>query len=585
MALPAETVTGLYLGALAHNSSAAYRTRERGGWQDWSWHEVESRVSELAHGLLALGVQRGDRVGLIADTRLEWTLLDLAVLSVGAVSVPAYTASTGDDTAHILRDAGARIAVCETRVVADKVAAARPSLPALEHVIVMDGSARADEMALDRLAAMGVAHAASHREALAEARAATSPDDLLTIIYTSGTTGVPRGCLIRQRHYAAMVRIAVDVPGLVRAGDRCLLYLPLAHCFARLMPYVGMAADVTICFATGVARLRSDLVETRPHLLPTVPRLLETAHGGLQEQLATARGIRRRLGRWALATGERVSHLRQAGQRLPPGLMAQHRLGDRLLYRRVRARLGGEIRCVISGGAALDPEIARTLHAVDVLVLEGYGQTECTTAATFNRPHRYRFGTVGPALPHIDVRLAPDGEVETRGPHVFAGYHGDPEGTAAVLADGWLRTGDLGVMDDDGFLTLTGRKRDLIVLSNGKNVVPQRIEQLLESRPAIANAVVVGDRRPHLVALVTVPAAERERLGEGQRGASRQEIDAVNDELAPFEQVRRFLVLDEEFTPAAGDLTPTLKVRRGVVQARHADAIERLYEGRVHEAG
>jgi long-chain acyl-CoA synthetase len=248
-----------------------------------------------------------------------------------------------------------------------------------------------------------------------------------------------------------------------------------------------------------------------------------------------------------------------------------------VLFGRVRTGFGGEIRCIISGGAALDPEIAHFLNVLDLPVLEGYGQTECTTAAAFNRPHRYRIGTVGPALPHVELRVAADGEIETRGPHVFAGYHHDDEATAAVLVDGWLRTGDVGTMDDEGFVRLTDRKRDLIVLTNGKNVAPQRIESRLTAQPTISQAVVLGDRRPHLVALVTVDAATRERLGDNVRASVKAEVDAVNETLSSVDQIRRFLVLDQEFTTQNGDLTPTLKVRRALVAQRHADEVDRLY--------
>jgi long-chain acyl-CoA synthetase len=369
------------------------------------------------------------------------------------------------------------------------------------------------------------------------------------------------------------------VPGIVRPGDRTLVYLPLAHTFARLMPYVGMAGDLTTCFGTGLERVREDLVDTRPHLLPTVPRLLEKAHAGLVEQLESAHGARRRLGRWAVGVGERISTVRQHGQPIPPGLALQQRLADRLLFHRVRARFGGEVRAIVSGGAALEPEIARALHALDLLVLEGYGQTECTTACAFNRPHRYRLGTVGPAMPHVELRIGEDGEIETRGPHVFDGYHNDPDASAAVLVDGWLRTGDVGEIDDDGFLWITDRKRDLITTTTGKNVAPQRVEGRLKVRPGISQALVLGDRRPYLVALVTADESRAGRPADEVRQAVEGEVAAVNETLAHGEQIRRFAVLDEDFTPAGGELTPTLKVRRRLVEERYADVIAGLYAG------
>jgi long-chain acyl-CoA synthetase len=578
--LPAETVTGLYLHALAENASVAYRAREGRVWRDWTWSQVEARVRELAHGLLALGLSPGDRLGIVAETCLEWTLLDLAALSTGVVTVPAYTTSTLDDLEHVLRDGEVRLVVAGDRVQADRVAAVRERLPSLETVAVMAETLPVgDEVRLDRIAAMGVTHAASHPTAVDETRAAVQPDDLMTLIYTSGTTGQPRGCRLLQRNYAAMARIACDVPGIVRPGDRILVYLPLAHTFARLMPYVALAGDLTTCFGTGLERIREDLVDTRPHLLPTVPRLLEKAHAGLLEQLDAAHGARRRLGRWALGVGERASTVRQHGQPIPPGLALQQRLADRMLFHRVRARFGGEVRAIVSGGAALEPEIARALHALDLLVLEGYGQTECTTACAFNRPHRYRLGTVGPAMPHVELRIGEDGEIETRGPHVFDGYHNDPAASEAVLVDGWLRTGDVGEIDDDGFLWITDRKRDLITTTTGKNVAPQRVEGRLKVRPGISQALVLGDRRPYLVALVTADESLAGRPADEVRQAVEGEVAAVNETLAHGEQIRRFAVLDEDFTPAGGELTPTLKVRRRLVEERYADVIAGLYTG------
>jgi long-chain acyl-CoA synthetase len=362
--------------------------------------------------------------------------------------------------------------------------------------------------------------------------------------------------------------------------DVMLLYLPLAHNFGRLMHLLGAHLGYTIAFLPDPRRIGEVMPEVRPTVLPTVPRVLEKLHSAVTGNFAAATGAKRRLIGWALDVGRRVSILRQRGEPVPRALAVKHRLADRLVYSKVKERLGGRLRAAISGGAPLAKEIAEFFHTVDILVLEGYGQTEETTASNVNRPNRFKFGTVGPALPGIEVATAADGEILIKSPTVFAGYYEDEEATRAVLpGDGWLHTGDVGVIDEDGFLTVTDRKKDIIVTAGGKNVSPQNIENLLKGIPWVSQALVVGDRRPYLVALLTLDEEEVAKL-DGVDDLDElvgRAVDEVNAGLAHFEQVRRYEVLGRDFSPEQDEVTPTLKLKRAVVEEHFSEELERLY--------
>jgi long-chain acyl-CoA synthetase len=399
--------------------------------------------------------------------------------------------------------------------------------------------------------------------------------------------------MIRNRNYFEMVRSATLVREFFLQSDVLLLYLPLAHNFGRYMHLLGPHVGLTIAFCPDPRRLGEVMPAVRPTIMPTVPRVLEKVHTGVTANFAAATGLKRRLIDWALRVGRKVSELRQAGKPIPPGLAVQHRIADKLVYSKVKARLGGRMRAVISGGAPLAKEIAEFFHALDLLILEGYGQTEGTTASTCNLPDRYRFGTVGPALPNIEVRVADDGEILLRGPTIFAGYFGNEQATREVLGeDGWLRTGDVGALDDDGFLTITDRKRDIIVTAGGKNLSPANIENLLKASPHVSQALVIGDRRPFISALITLDPEEAETWAQANgfdgdmAGLARRDevrelvqgiIDAVNSNLARFEQVRAFAVLPRDFLAEENEVTPTLKLRRKICEEHFAAEIEALY--------
>jgi long-chain acyl-CoA synthetase len=428
---------------------------------------------------------------------------------------------------------------------------------------------------LDDLRARGRDFAAANPKALEQARGAVSENDVFTYIYTSGTTGPPKACMITHRNYYEMVGCVDDVPEFIGTDDVILLYLPLAHNFGRCMHLLAGYVGCSIAFCPDPLRVGEAAQQVKPTVMPSVPRVFEKVHTAVQASFDEATGVKRRLIDWALGVGRRVSELRQRGEPVPRGLALQHRLADRLVYSKVKERLGGRLRLPISGGAPLAKEIAEFFHSIDILIVEGYGQTECTTASNVNMPTNFRFGTVGPAIPRIEVRTADDGEILVRGPNIFAGYYKDEESTREVLDDeGWLHTGDVGHIDD-GFLTITDRKKDIIVTAGGKNVAPQNIENELKASKYISQALVIGDRRPYLTALITLDEAAK-GLSDPRR-LIEDVVDELNADKASFEQVKRFAVLDRDFSAEQDEVTPTLKLKRKVVAEHFAKEIEELY--------
>ena len=570
----------------------AFRFKRQGIWRTLTWRDWQ-RVSEaVAAGLLAsLGVERGDRIALMAPTRVEWAVCDLAIALVGAISVPIYPSVTPEQAAYIVRDSGCGVAIVSGPSEARRLRAAAPGLRA---VIVLDDPT-ADDLGLDRLQAEGEARLAELRPRLATLAAALDHTDPFTFVYTSGTTGVPKGVVLTHRN---LVYEAWAIKNVIAAdrSDEQLMILPLAHVFARHLLWGAVEQGAVTAFAPGVSTttLAAAFQEVAPTYMCAVPKVYERFYsqiltevhaGGAMVQVAFER---------CMEVGRKVSMCRQRGQAIPGTLALKMSLADRLFFTKIKQQFGGRLRFFVSGGAPLRREVAEFFHAIGVLILEGYGLTETTGATHVNRPDRFRFGTVGPAMPGCELRIAEDGEILIRGPGVMRGYHGLPAETAAVLdAAGWLATGDIGELRD-GFLAITDRKKDLIITSGGKNIAPLPLEGRLELAEGIAHALVIGDTRPHLVALIglDVPAmlAVARREGLGCRGVAdlarhpriqqlvQGHIDRLNADLPGYESIRRFAIAPVEFTEAAGDLTPTLKLRRREVGARHAALIDSLYK-------
>jgi long-chain acyl-CoA synthetase len=558
-----RTIARLWQDATARGwSGAAYLVDAGDGWREVSGEEAATAVDELAHGLLALGVRKGDAFAILGSTRVEWALFDFALGLIGAVGAPIYMNSSPKDCAYVLAHSDAVGVLCEDEEQRAKVAGAE-----LAHVLTF--------AELDELRARGREHAAQYPAAVVEAAAAIHEDDLFTYIYTSGTTGPPKACMISHRNYYEMADKSRQVEDFTVTDDVMLLYLPLAHNFGRLMHLLSPHVGYTLAFCPDPYAVVEALPQVRPTILPSVPRVYEKIYAGVTAKFGEASGVKRRLIDWGLDVGREVSRLRQDGRELPRALAAKHRLADRLVYSKVKGRLGGRIRVCVSGGAPLAKEIIEFFHTLDIIILEGYGLTECTTAATVNRPTRFRFGTVGPVLPGVELRIADDGEILIKTDTIFQGYYKDPEATAEVLpGDGWLRSGDVGAVDADGFLTVTDRKKDLLVTAGGKNVAPQNLENALKTHPLISQALVVGDRRPYVAALITLG---EDASADDAQGRVQQIVDEVNGDLSRFEQIKQFVILPRDFSVEEGEVTPTLKLKRRVCEEHFAAEIESLY--------
>ncbi|HZB36087.1 MAG TPA: long-chain fatty acid--CoA ligase [Gaiellaceae bacterium] len=563
-----KTIANLWRRAESR-SGTAYLVETDGEWREISWEEARSGVDEIANGLLALGVAKGDAFGIVARTTLEWVLFDFALGSIGAIGVGIYPTLPAKDCAYILDHSDAVGVLLENNEQREKIESERTNLPKLQHVLTF-----AD---LDGLRSRGREYAAANPDALEQARNSIGEADLFTYIYTSGTTGPPKGCMITHRNYYEMVGAVDDVPEFIGADDLILLYLPLAHNFGRCLHLLSGYVGSTIAFCPDPLRIGEVAPVVKPTVLPSVPRVYEKVHTAVQASFDEATGLKRGLIDWALRVGKKVSELQQQKKPVPAGLAFQHRLADKLVYSKVKAKLGGRLKLPISGGAPLAKEIAEFFHTIDIAIMEGYGQTECTTASNVNMPTGFRFGTVGPAIPGIEVRIAGDGEILVRGPNVFAGYYKDEEATREVLDDeGWLHTGDIGSIDD-GFLTITDRKKDIIVTAQGKNVAPQNIENELKGSKYVSQALVIGDRRPYLTALITLDEAETAKLGTDTRLLIEGVVDEYNRDKASFEQVKRFAILPRDFSAEEDEVTPTMKLRRKIVAEHFADEIEALY--------
>jgi long-chain acyl-CoA synthetase len=575
-----RTIVDLWRDAVDRDATnPAFLANEGRSWREVGWREADERIEELAAGFLALGLVKGDKVAILSRTRLEWTLCDYALASIGAVIVPIYHTNSPEECRYVVADSAARALICEDAEQLEKTAGFTDEVPSLEFTFAFEAAA-GGAIAIEDVAARGRAYAAENGGALAEARARVSAADVLTYIYTSGTTGDPKGCVLTHGNWVAVLEGLHGVEDLIRDDDIVLLFLPLAHNFARLVQFAGSEIGFTLAFVADVNRVARALGEVRPTVFPSVPRLYERVYTTLRGRFDHAEGFQRRVAQWALRVGRRAAKRRAEGKRPGPLLAAQLRLADRLVFSKVKERFGGRLRHGVSGGAPLSAEIIEFFAACGILVLEGYGLTETTSAVSVNRPAHYRFGTVGHPIPGVEIALAEDDEIKVRGPGLFQGYYGKDEATAEVLtSDGWLLTGDIGTIDDDGFVTITDRKKELIVTAGGKKISPSNLENQLIASDHISTAFVVGDNRSYLAALV-YPNPEIEKVAPTeteQRELIQKVIDEVNAHHGPVEQIHRFSLLPRDFLAEEGEITPTLKVKRKVVEQHFRDDIERLY--------
>src|SRR5438876_1893199 len=591
----AGTLTRLFFDAVEQHAShpAAFRYKTGGVWKPVLHREAAERVRAIALGLRELGIAAGDRVAILAETRLEWALVDYACLCARAADVPIYPTLPANQVEYSLRDSRAAAVFCSTAAQLAKVVQLRRGLPALKHVIVFEPDARRDgAITLADVEAKGRAATARYAGFKDEALA-VRPDDLATLIYTSGTTGEPKGVMLTHDNICSNVRACVDTIR-VSGDDSCLALLPLSHILERMVDYYFLHVGVTINYAESVDAFAQNLREVRPTVVAAVPRVYEKVYARVLENAMTGGAAKRRIFQWAKRVGERWAAHRLAGVALPLGLKLTHAIADRLVFSKLRARTGGRIKLFVSGGAPLSAEIGRFFYSAGLTVIEGYGLTETSPVLTLNPLQRPKFGTVGKPIPGVQIKIAADGEILAKGANIMQGYYNKPAETReAIDAEGWFHTGDIGELDADGYLKITDRKKDLLKTAGGKYIAPQPIENTVRLNKFVASAVVLGDQRKFPIILI-VPnfdqlerwAKERNltyasqgeliRLADVQAKMEREVMGGLRD-LAKFEMPKKVVLIERDFTIESGELTPSLKVKRRQVEKNHKDVIDRVY--------
>jgi len=578
----------LPLSAALYGKAPAVRFKQGDEWVSRSFDQVLETVRSLSLGLIDLGVAKGDKVSILGNTRAEWTYFDFAALSAGAVVVPIYQTNSPEECQYVLENSDAKVVVVEDDEQLEKIRAVRDQLPLLEHVVRMTGSSE-DAISLEDLAARGNAGDASEWEARWKS---VTKDDICTFIYTSGTTGPPKGCIISHGNYRAMLDM-VNETSVIEEEDLTYLYLPLAHSFALLIQLGSFDLGATLAYwERDPLKILPNLAELKPTYFPSVPRIFEKIYTAASSGVEKEGGIKKAIFNWSIETGKKMRAAERTGRK--PGFMLRkcYEFADKQVLSKIRGLFGGNLRLAVSGAAPISPEILRFFDAAGVLVLEGWGMTETSTAATISSPEDFKVGTIGKPFPGCEIKIAEDGEILVKGPNVFQGYYKNEEATRETIVDGWLHTGDIGEIDADSFIKITGRKKDIIITAGGKNITPANLENEIKQHPLVSQCVVVGDRKPYLVALVTLDPEDAvayakehdlpEDPAELAKNADVQKtiedhVATINEKFARVEQVKKVAILPRDLSQETGELTPTLKVKRAVVASKHEDEIEKLY--------
>lgn len=603
-----QSLAALFRHRIAQSSAEiAVQYKEGKVYHSLSWKEFSACVDEVAFGLAALGLERGQCAALMANTSFQWVLSDLAILSNGGVSVPIYPTSSSHDVAHIINNSGSAILFVHNDKLLAHVLKSKQAIPGLRSIIVMTPSKTGKSIGemcaqaglppdmvhtLEDVRAMGKTFREHNPNIIEERTAQIKPEDVATIIYTSGTTGTPKGVMLLNSTILSLIHDLPDVLP-IRSQDIYLSFLPLSHVFERVCgEFYWLLNGCRYTFAEGLEHLAKNMQEVEPTVMLVVPRLLEKIYSKVMGGVSGASPRAQRLIHWAIAVGKEVVRKQGEGKPVRIGLQAKHYLAEKLVFKKLRERIGRRLSLIVTGGAPATPEVIQFFNAIGMCVLEGYGLTETAAPTNVNRIGKNKIGTVGPKLPGVEMKLGEDGEIMFRGPSIFPGYFHDEEHTRAAFTDGWFHTGDIGVVDADGYLKITDRKKDLIVNSSGKNIAPQKVEAVLRTVPFVTQAVVFGDKRKTLVALLTLEEqaavefarekgwtteySELVRSQELKRYLQR-EIDNRSSNLADYERVRNFAILPHELSVEGGELTATLKVKRNVMKLNYQDIVESLY--------
>jgi long-chain acyl-CoA synthetase len=577
-----------------HGSKTALSHKVDKVYQDISYATLAERIKHFCLGLTELGMQKGDRVALLSENRPEWAITDLATLAGGGVTVPMFSTLTSAQVEYIVRDSGAKILCVSSERQLQKIKDWDTNVPTgLQHIVIFDELQDDSVRTFDQVCELGQ-QVENGDQAYQQASDAVEPDDLASIIYTSGTTGDPKGAMLTHSNFMSNVQAATGVV-TITPDDIFLSFLPLSHVFERMGGhYLPLSSGATIAYAESLFTIRQDMQDVRPTIMMSVPRLYEGMHERILRSVKEGSPTKQKIFHWSVGVGSKVSQAIQQKKKPSPILSLKASVANKLVFEKLKAVTGGRLRFFVSGGAPLSKAIAEFFHAAGILILEGYGLTETSPVICVNRPNQWKFGTVGPMIPGIEMKIAEDGEILSRGPHIMQGYFNKPSDTAeAIDPDGWFHTGDIGEVDEEGFLTITDRKKNILVLSNGKNVAPQPIENQLKQSPYISEIMLLGDQRSTVSALI-VPSFDelKEFAAEQQLEAEdipallqtqevqrliRSEINQYSADFADFERVRRFTLVAEEFSEKSGEMTPTLKLKRSVVMENHKAAIDQMY--------
>ncbi len=592
-----KTLNDIYRVTCTIDRPVAMKAKKNGVWVDTTVAQLRDTVRFFSNGLRALGVKPGDRVAILAENRPEWAMADFAILAAGAVTVPVYPTLLGWQIEYILNDAGVVAVVCSTDEQYQKIAGIRSHVPSINNLIICDvpaGGSAPGVLHFDDVVATGKKDEESHgRVRFDELLNSRTPADLATLVYTSGTTGNPKGAMLTHGNITSNVVSTTSVMPLDE-GKMALSILPLSHILERTADYSYFYRGVAIAYAESVVKVGDNLQELHPEYFAAVPRLFEKMRAKVMDGVAEKSAVQQKMFRWALGVAEQRLDYRVTLKPMPFGLALKSFVADKTVFKKILARLGGHVRFVLSGGAPLSPELAAFFIGAGLEILEGYGLTETSPVITINTPTRRKIGTVGPVIPGVEVKIADDGEILSRGPHIMRGYFNNPEATTqAIDPDGWFHTGDIGVIDAEGFLKITDRKKDIIINAYGKNIAPQPLEALLKSSPYIGTPVLIGDRRKFLVALL-VPNFEKLERDASHMGITfhskdelvanekvvalfQNEIDRFNKNLDRQEKIRRFALLPRDFTIEADEITPSLKVKRKSIDKKYKEIIDQLY--------
>ncbi|MBI4548448.1 MAG: long-chain fatty acid--CoA ligase [Ignavibacteriae bacterium] len=582
-----------------HEKRPMLMHKVEGKYRGISYVEMRAWVEMFAHGLAALGVQRGDRLAVISENRPEWVVADMGMMLLGAANVSIFPTLAPKQIEFILNDSAAKIVIVSNQFQLNKVKKIAGDVPSLKNIIVMDEKVQVEDertLTFSKVTAIGKEQASQQPDVFREAITKTKPDDLLTLIYTSGTTGNPKGVMLTHKNLVSNMKASIECIPFVRE-DTLLSFLPLSHSYERMAGYyTAMSSGATIAYAESIETVRENLLEVQPTVVTTVPRLFERMYNRMMKQIGSAPPLRQKIFHWAVGVGRRFAKARKR-RTTPFFLRLQHRLADKLVFSKIKERTGGRMKYFVSGGAALSRELGEFFDAVGIQILEGYGMTESSPVISVNRLDDYKFGTVGKPIPGVEVRIAEDGEILARGPNVMKGYWNNQQATDEIIdKEGWLHTGDIGMFDHDGFLVITDRKKHLFVSSGGKNIAPQPIENLFLQCKYIDQFVLIGDGRMYCTALIVPDFDMLKEYAESEHisynGSEEQllsmpeinkffeeEIGRIQKDLSQYERVRKFTLLGKPLTIENGEITPTLKVRRKVVEEKFKSIIDKMYEG------